>query len=86
MAGSVVNKSTKILWVVETDSGPAIAHKLAPNKKTPAAVDADGVKAFDGTSISGLIKSDHTSWWKVTSISNANITEDQGKLNNDCIA
>lgn len=86
MAGSVVNISSKTLWVVETDTGSAIAHKLAPNRKSPSTVDADGVKAVDGTPISGLIKDDHMSWWKVTGVSNANITDANGKLHNDCLA
>ena len=66
--GSVRNHSSKTLWVVETDSGPAKAHKLAPNMKSPSSVDADGVKAVDGTPING-----HSSWWKIRDISTADI-------------
>ncbi len=58
--GQIKNTSSKILWVVETDTGPAIAHKLAPGRKSPSDVDADGVKAVDGTAIN-----DHSSWWKI---------------------
>ena len=57
--GSVINYSSKWLWVVETDSGSAVAHKLAPLHRSPRNVDADGVKAVDGTKISR-----HSSWWK----------------------
>ena len=57
--GSILNLSRRVLWVVETDSGRAIAHKLGPNLKSPPSVDCDGVKAVDGTPISN-----HNSWWK----------------------
>lgn len=58
--GKILNLSSKTLWVVETDTGPAVAHLLAPNRRSPPDVDADGVKAKDlGVTISG-----HDSWWK----------------------
>ena len=66
--GSVRNHSSKTLWVVETDSGPAKAHKLAPNMKSPSTIDAGGVKTVDGTAIDG-----HKSWWKIRDISIADI-------------
>lgn len=69
--GSVCNHSSKTLWVVETDSGPAKAHKLGPNMKSPSNIDADGIKTVDGTSING-----HTSWWKIRSIANADVYDD----------
>lgn len=58
--GQVRNYSSKDLWVVETDSGSAIAHKLSPGRQSPASVDTDGVKSIDGTPIDG-----HNSWWKI---------------------
>jgi hypothetical protein len=66
--GTIRNYSSKTLWVVETDSGPAKAHKLSPNMKSPSTVDADGVKTVDGSPIDG-----HTSWWKIRDISTADI-------------
>ena len=66
--GSIRNHSSKILWVLETDSGPAKAHKLAPNMKSASTIDADGVKTVDGTLIDG-----HSSWWKIRDISTADI-------------
>jgi hypothetical protein len=65
---------------VETDSGPAVAHKLAPNRKSPASVDSDGVKTVDGTPIS-----DHTSWWKVRDVSTADINATGAQLSIDCL-
>ncbi len=60
MKGKIENRTNKTLWIVENDSGRAIAHKLPPFKKSPADVDADGVKTVDGTPIS-----DHDGWWKI---------------------
>lgn len=58
--GRVRNFSQKNLWVIETDSGSAVAHKLSPGKQSPSSIDADGVKAIDGTPIDS-----HSSWWKI---------------------
>jgi Leucine-rich repeat (LRR) protein len=61
--GIVRNESSKSVWVVETNTGSAIAHILAPGKTSPPHIDADGVKAYDlGVTLSG-----HTSWWKIFS-------------------
>jgi hypothetical protein len=79
MAGRVKNYSSKTLWVVETDSGKAIAHRLAPNRQSPAGVDADGFKAVDGTPIDG-----HTSWIKVTDLSTADVEFKNGELDAGC--
>jgi hypothetical protein len=80
-AGKVRNHSrTKALWVVETDTGSAIAHKLSPGRQSPDGVDADGVKAIDGTLISG-----HGSWWKVRDINTADINDDGAALSINCL-
>lgn len=79
MAGLVRNYSRKSLWVIETDSGPARAHLLHPGQQSPAGVDADGVKAVDGTPISG-----HRSWWKLPSVSTADINQSGTGLTINC--
>lgn len=81
MRGQVNNHSSRVLWVVETDSGKAIAHKLAPGKRSPAGVDADGFKAVDGTPVNG-----HTSWVKVTNISTADVKNKGCELTRGCFA
>jgi Leucine-rich repeat (LRR) protein len=59
--GVIRNESSRNVWVVETTTGSAIAHILAPRKSSPTTIDADGVKAYDlGVTLSG-----HTSWWKI---------------------
>jgi hypothetical protein len=58
--GKILNLSSKTLWVVETDTGTAIAHLLAPNWRSPPDLDADGVRARD----LGVTISNHDSWWK----------------------
>lgn len=80
MAGKVINRSSKILWVVETDTGRAIAHKLYPNKQSPRGVDADGVRPVEDIPISG-----HKSWWKVIDISTAEIENSSTGLVIDCL-
>ena len=50
--GMVRNHSSKILWVIETDTGKPKAHKLGPKRKSPKGMDAAGFKRFDGKSIS----------------------------------
>jgi hypothetical protein len=79
--GQVKNRSDKVLWVVETDTGSAIAHKLAANRQSPSSIDADGFKAVDGTTIDG-----HTSWVKLTDISTADVSNSGQELNRGCIA
>lgn len=78
LKGHIYNYSSKTLWVVETDTGLAKAHKLAPNMKSPSSVDADGVKSADGTPIN-----EHVAWWKVNDLANADIYDD--KQNNQLI-
>jgi hypothetical protein len=78
--GTVINRSSKVLWVVETDTGRAIAHKLFPNKRSPRRVDADGVRAADQSPISG-----HGSWWKVLDISTAEIENGSDGTILDCL-
>jgi hypothetical protein len=80
MAGKVINRSSKVLWVVETDTGRASAHKLYPGKKSPRGVDADGVRSVDDFPISG-----HISWWKVIDISTAEIENGNSELIIDCL-
>jgi Protein of unknown function (DUF3892) len=62
--GQVRNRSSKDIWVVETNTnhprGPAVAHKLKPNTRSPLQFDIDGFKRFDGKSIEG-----HKYWWKI---------------------
>lgn len=66
--GQILNHSSKELFVLETDSGPPIVHHLGPKRKSPAAVDADGIKRADGERI--LL---HGSWWKVPNHFSADI-------------
>lgn len=81
MAGKVNNRSSHELWVVETDTGPAIAHVLAPGRASPPGIDADGFKARAGIPTDG-----HRSWVKVTSISTADVTDRDAELTRGCIA
>lgn len=84
MGGTVKNKSSKNLWVVENgiepNTYPAIAHILEPGYQSPDNIDADGVKAVDGTPIS-----DYSTWWKVTDWSTADIEDDASNLKIDCL-
>lgn len=77
--GQVRNHSSKELWVVETDTGPAIAHKLAPGRQSKAAVDADGFKAVDGTLVDG-----HNSWVKIVNFSTADVANQGAQLTRGC--
>lgn len=81
MGGKVVNHSSRTLWVVETDSGTATAHKLASGRRSPSDVDADGFKAHDGTKVDG-----HDSWVKVTNVSTADVEDKGSSLTRGCIA
>src|SRR5262245_23223032 len=76
MKGTITNRSTEVLWVVETDSGPAIAHKLAPGRRSPSSVDADGVRTVSGKKITAHPSDLGTSsWWKITSVETATVTD-----------
>ena len=66
--------------VENTSKSKPIAHKLEPNKKTPFGIDADGFKRVDGKPIDG-----HKYWWKITSISTAEIYDRNGGLEIDVI-
>lgn len=66
--GQIINHSSKALFVIETDSGPAIAHILGPKMKTSNGLDADGFKRADGET---LLR--HKHWWKIGSGFTANI-------------
>jgi hypothetical protein len=78
--GQVKNRSDKTLWVVETDTGHAIAHQLAPGRQSAAAVDADGFRAVDGTAIDG-----HGSWVKINDFSTADVVNTGAHLARGCI-
>lgn len=58
--GRVVNHTSRPLWVLETDSGRAIAHRLEPGQASPTAIDADAFRSVDGTPIDG-----EPSWIKI---------------------
>jgi hypothetical protein len=78
--GIVRNQSNGVLWVVENDSGRAIAHLLAPGLRSPQNLDADGVMDQRRTPISG-----HVSWWKARDISIADVRSEAGNLTIDCL-
>ena len=79
--GVVRNDTTRVLWVVDTDSGFAVAHLLAPGRQSPRTLDADGVRREDNLPID-----DHGSWWKARDISVAVVHEEDGKVTLSCIA
>ena len=66
--GRIYNHGSKELLVLETDSGPAIVHRLGPYRKSPAAVDADGFRRADGEAIFL-----HKDWWKIPTYFRADI-------------
>ena len=70
--GRIRNFSSKTLWVIESDTndprGPAVAHKLLPNTKSPPKVDVDGFKRVDGKPIDS-----HTAWWKILGYAQADV-------------
>lgn len=78
--GVIENESKHQLWVVETDSGRAVAHLLAPGRRSPHTVDADGVRCENGAPIDA-----HGSWWKARDISVARVGEDDGVLSLSCL-
>ena len=78
--GQIKNHSSRTLWVVETDAGPAIAHKLAAGHQSPHDVDADGFRAVDGTPID-----DHTTWIKLIDLLTADVADKDGQLTRGCI-
>jgi len=78
--GRVRNHSSKTLWVVETDTGPAVAHKLAPGRQSPGSVDADGFRAVDGTPVDA-----HTSWVKLIDLSTADVADSGDQLTRGCV-
>lgn len=66
--GRILNHSSQELLILETDSGPAIVHRLGPKRKSPENVDIDAFRRLDGSPI--LM---HSSWWKVPDDYTANI-------------
>lgn len=70
--GQIKNFSSKELWVVETESGKAIARRLPPGFKTPPKIDHDAFKRVDKKPIEV-----HKNWWKIYDVSTAEIF-DQG--------
>jgi hypothetical protein len=80
LIGRVKNNSTKVLWVVETETGKPIAHKLAPGRRSPKGLDADGLRAVDGTPVDG-----HTSWIKVYDTATADVADNGKQLTAGCI-
>ena len=66
--GHVKNYSSTYLWVLETDRKRAVAHLLAPGKKSPIEVDADAFRRKDGRPIEG-----HASWWRFYDFSTAEV-------------
>ena len=78
--GQVKNYSSKPLWVIETDSGRAVAHLLQPMSKSPPDVDADGIRRVDGKAIDG-----HRSWWKFYDFSIMEVFDDGDGLKTSVI-
>ena|SRR3989344_748834 len=70
--GQVKNFSSKSFWILETDSGKAIAHQLFPMTKSPDNVDADAFRRTDDQPIEG-----HKSWWKIYDFSIAEIYDEK---------
>ena len=58
--GRIINCSSQELLILETDSGPAIVHRLGPKRKSTENVDTDAFRRSDGNPI--LL---HSGWWKV---------------------
>lgn len=79
--GSIVNDSQHVLWVVETDGGRAVAHRLAPGRRSPPGLDADGVRSVENLAIGG-----HTSWWKVRDVSVGTVRDEASALVISCLA
>lgn len=78
--GKVKNYSSKELWVVKKDDGPAIAYRLAPGYQSPDTVDADGFRAVDGTPVDG-----HSSWVKIIDLATAEVRDNGGCLQRGCL-
>ncbi len=80
MKGKIRNYSLKDLWVVETSTGEAVAHRLRPSWQSPRGLECDGLRAVDGTPIDG-----HESWIEIIDGSLADVTYHRGALSVDCI-
>jgi hypothetical protein len=79
--GRVRNRSsTRSLWVVEIETGQARAHKLSPGRQSPPRVDAEGLRACDGTPISG-----HNAWWRIRDVGTAEVADSSAALKIDCL-
>jgi hypothetical protein len=66
--GQVLNYSTKVLWVLENDSGKPKARKLPAGFRTLPNIDFDAFKRVDGVPIEG-----HNNWWKFYDFSNVEV-------------
>lgn len=75
---AIWNNSSQSVWVVDTDTGSAIAHILAPGYRSPIGIDADGVKGYS-VSISG-----HSGWWKTKAGATASLSNDGGAISIGC--
>src|SRR3989339_1530720 len=73
--GQVKNYSSKKLWVLETNTGVAIAHILLPGQKSPQKIDADAFKRVDGIPVEK-----HFSWWKFYDFSTVDVFDDNQEL------
>ncbi len=56
LKGHVKNYSSKSIWVLETDSGLAIAHLLKPMTKSPPLIDAEIFDQGDDLRVSVIAK------------------------------
>jgi hypothetical protein len=80
--GKIINRSSVALLVIETTTNdgvqgkpPAVVHTLSPGKKSPITIDADGFKRADSKAVQG-----HKSWWKIKSLSTADVFDDGSDL------
>lgn len=73
--GQVKNFSSLSLWVLETETGPPIAHRLLPMMKSPNSIDADAFRRTDNKAIEG-----HKSWWKIYDFSTAEIFDEKNSV------
>ncbi|MEW6058011.1 MAG: DUF3892 domain-containing protein [Bdellovibrionota bacterium] len=80
LKGRVKNYSSKPIWVVETESGKAIAHLLPPMTKSPPNIDADGFRRVDGKPVQG-----HKLWWKIYDGSTLEVFDDGTDLKTSVI-
>ena len=82
MNGKVINRSSRVLWVVENTGhrNNPIAHQLAPNLQSPGGIDADGFRAVDNS----VTVDGHRSWIKIRDVATATVTDRGANLTHDC--